>query len=198
MEVVGDQKESAQLTTKDVSEELVKLAVDEQGEKQLGAASEPEQQDQDLQPGASALTAEPSETDSFVQEPNVLVYHLSAEDDSIQQALSALVKQVRLFGWAELKFKKHCHIISRLAVVRRNSQNLNRCSLLSQRPSPGQGLSLRLTQPSQIVSLCSSQPHPVAQIPQTLPSMHLTTLNRWTELQQQYRVQPLQVLQQCK
>ena len=196
VDVVSDRKRIAHLTTQHAFEELEEVAVDEQsqehGQEQAGAASEPEQQTRDLQPDTPALTAEPSEADSFVQEPNVLVYQLSAKDDSIHQALAALSKQVGLFGFNYIATQ-----IAKFALMCRKSQRQNRCSLLSQHLSPGQGFSLCPAQPSQLFSLCSSQPHQIAQTCQILPSLDLTTPNRREEHQQQCRVQPLKLLQQC-
>ena len=59
-----------------------------------GASPEAEQRQsgKELQP--DAVTADLGEADCFSPEPNVLVYSLSATGDSVQQALSALAKQV--------------------------------------------------------------------------------------------------------
>lgn len=61
-----------------------------------GASPEVEQRQsgEELQP--DAVTADLDEADCFPSEPNVLVYSLSAAGDSVQQALSALAKQVNL------------------------------------------------------------------------------------------------------
>ena len=68
-----------------------------------GASLEAEQRQsgEKLQPDAG--TADLDEADDFPPEPNVLVYSLSAAGGSVQQALSALVKQVNLQAWSDAK-----------------------------------------------------------------------------------------------
>lgn len=54
------------------------------------------------------LTSDDVVGDSFLPEPNVLVYCLSAAGDNVQQALSALAKQVKLQTYSHARILFNC------------------------------------------------------------------------------------------
>ena len=87
-----DKQEDCQNPTNPVIGEQAESGV---SESEAADTTEAEQ----LQPAEESqpdiVTSDLDEPDSFPLEPNVLVYSLCAADDSIQQALSALAKQVR-------------------------------------------------------------------------------------------------------
>ena len=68
-----------------------------------GASPEAEQRQSGEKVQPDAGTADLDEAEDFTPEPNVLIYSLSAAGDSVQQALSALAKQVNLQAWSYAK-----------------------------------------------------------------------------------------------